>query len=351
MSLATCVSISLAFSLSDMIFISLFRKGINDLFAGCDEDNDFVIILTSLLTKSKSTKKKSKESSLKSFDEIKAIYTDYSRVFDLEKFQAKFLKLIRQWAHMVLPFPDLAKCGYGGVNVNRNENVGETEENTLSVEEDIDYGNANNGGMSEESSCEQEKASKPKKQPKNAEDAVFDGSDEISEAQPEMHALKRKRDSFGKKVKDPLDASIAYAAGLPSRTENRHSAVRSEEVMPKFYQKMESAQRLEWTSDDDGESSEDEVGDLTMSNVPERFNLQTESKPDVKSVQTSGQSSAPPKKRKKFTDEEDNAIMKGIDRFGVGKWAEIKSHFPMELRDRGTVQIKDRYRTLTKSAE
>ena len=257
---------------------------------------------------------------------------------------------------MTLPFPDLAKCGYGGVKDNKKENANETKK-SLHHEESIDYGNTNNDGMDEDSPREQQtsdKAPKLKRRIKNEVDAFFDGFDQSSEEQSEMHTLKRKRDSFGKKVKDPLEESIAYAAGLPQRKEklspkkNRRVAGGSVDVMPKIYQKMKSARQLEWASD--GESSDDEVDDLIMSQVPERFKLQTESKPDVRSVQTSGQSSGP-KKRKRFTDEEDNAIMKGIDRFGVGKWAEIKSHFPMELRDRGTVQIKDRYRTLAKSAE
>jgi hypothetical protein len=53
-------------------------------------------------------------------------------------------------------------------------------------------------------------------------------------------------------------------------------------------------------------------------------------------------------KRVKFTDSEDAAIRNGVDRFGVGRWADIKSYYDTDLADRTSVQIKDRWRTLNK---
>ncbi len=55
-------------------------------------------------------------------------------------------------------------------------------------------------------------------------------------------------------------------------------------------------------------------------------------------------------KRMKFTDSEDAAIRNGVERFGVGRWAGIKSYYHIDLADRTPVQIKDRWRTLTKCA-
>lgn len=54
------------------------------------------------------------------------------------------------------------------------------------------------------------------------------------------------------------------------------------------------------------------------------------------------------KKRKRFTEEEDGAIRLGVERFGAGNWLQIKSYYPMELSDRSTINIKDRWRTLNK---
>ena len=54
------------------------------------------------------------------------------------------------------------------------------------------------------------------------------------------------------------------------------------------------------------------------------------------------------KRRKKFTEEEDRAIKLGVERFGLGKWAKIKAYYSMSLGDRTSVQIKDRWRNLSK---
>ena len=54
------------------------------------------------------------------------------------------------------------------------------------------------------------------------------------------------------------------------------------------------------------------------------------------------------KKRKRFTEVEDGAIRLGVERFGAGNWLQIKSYYPMELSDRTTINIKDRWRTLNK---
>ena len=57
------------------------------------------------------------------------------------------------------------------------------------------------------------------------------------------------------------------------------------------------------------------------------------------------------KKRKRWTDEEKEAVRQGIAQYGVGRWALIKSDWAMELRDRTSVQIKDCYRTMLKRGE
>lgn len=57
------------------------------------------------------------------------------------------------------------------------------------------------------------------------------------------------------------------------------------------------------------------------------------------------------KKRKRWTDEEKDVVKQGIARYGVGRWAMIKSDWAMELRDRTSVQIKDCYRTMLKRGE
>ncbi|KAI8809728.1 hypothetical protein BJ742DRAFT_221896 [Cladochytrium replicatum] len=60
-------------------------------------------------------------------------------------------------------------------------------------------------------------------------------------------------------------------------------------------------------------------------------------------------SSKPRKMREFWTSEEDAALIAGVKRFGLGRWAQIKTLYAMELQRRGAVQIKDRWRNLTKN--
>lgn len=55
--------------------------------------------------------------------------------------------------------------------------------------------------------------------------------------------------------------------------------------------------------------------------------------------------------RRKFTDDESNAIKEGLSIYGRGKWAEIKRMAGSRLFDRSSVQIKDRYRSMVERGE
>ena len=57
------------------------------------------------------------------------------------------------------------------------------------------------------------------------------------------------------------------------------------------------------------------------------------------------------KKRKKWTEEETDALLEGYAKYGHGKWERIKSHSPEELKGRNGVQIKDKARTLYNRGE
>jgi len=335
-------------------------KAIHKHFAG-EEGSDYATTLRSLFDGSKTTRgKKVKDLKLKSFQEIKAIRTKYSKMFDLENFQQKYVKLIRRWVDTALPIPNLVKCGYGKtIEQDAEEEEEEVEEATTSDKENFEFEDARDEFS--QSSNENEPVRKPKKssqdsKPKsksrNEAQAFLDVPDnDDEETESKLNQLKRKRDSFGKKVKDPIDESVALAASLPVREKtssakkSRLAASGGRETMSKFYEKKKSAVQLKW-NDSDEETPSDADDELKMSKVPERLKAKEESKPAVKPIQVAA--SPRPGKRKRFTKEEDDAIMKGIERFGPGQWANIKSHHPMELKDRSTVQIKDRYRTLTK---
>jgi len=57
------------------------------------------------------------------------------------------------------------------------------------------------------------------------------------------------------------------------------------------------------------------------------------------------------KKRNPFTDSEKAAIKKGVEKFGIGQWSSVKSHYAIILRDRNTTQLKDAFRTMRRKGE
>jgi len=57
------------------------------------------------------------------------------------------------------------------------------------------------------------------------------------------------------------------------------------------------------------------------------------------------------KKRKRFTNEEKEAVKKGVEQYGPGDWKSIKQHYYGILHHRTPVQIKDCYRTMVKRGD
>ena len=57
------------------------------------------------------------------------------------------------------------------------------------------------------------------------------------------------------------------------------------------------------------------------------------------------------KKRKRFTNEEKEAVKKGVEQYGPGDWKSVKNHYLGILHHRTPVQIKDCFRTMVKRGE
>jgi len=51
--------------------------------------------------------------------------------------------------------------------------------------------------------------------------------------------------------------------------------------------------------------------------------------------------------RKKWTHEEEELVLAGVDDLGMGRWADIKKKYFIDS-DRTAVNIKDKHRNLTK---
>ena len=52
--------------------------------------------------------------------------------------------------------------------------------------------------------------------------------------------------------------------------------------------------------------------------------------------------------RKKWTTEEEESIVSGVEKFGIGRWAEIRDEYKNVFQNRSSVDIKDKYRNLQK---
>ena len=194
---------------------------------------------------------------------------------------------------------------------------------------------------------------------------------------PEVKELARARDNLREEVVDPLDDMRALAAtaqagpaGARAAAKKKAQAVaqkRNAELdgqTPNIYKKKKSSKQLQWTSDeesdsDDGDDDAEIKAGTTLSEVPNRPKIkkttppsqQKKAKPATQLLVHRERNSGGGLKRKKFTEEEKGAIKLGVQRFGFGKWAQIKEYYAEELKDRTSVNIKDCYRTMQRKGE
>ena len=331
----------------------LFSNEIEETF-GDDDDNKYAIILNSLLESSKKRSRSGRPGGLhlKSFDEIKEIYDANAQLFDLDRFQNKFLKLIRRWSEMVLPTPELAKFGYGSI---APPVVADNKENISSL---------GSAFATKASSNQQQQQKRRRNDPvENVEPEEEEDGDDEGEGETEKNVdrLRRTRGKFMKNVKDPLPSVVEKAKSARTHTARaRQVAAGSESTVstPNFRKKKKSAQQLAFTDSEDEDAddddnnddnnSEDEVEEkgVTLSEVPEKFKQKVSVAP--KKIVVSTKPTKSRGKRMKFTESEDAAIRSGVERFGAGRWADIKSYYHIDLADRTSVQIKDRWRTLNR---
>jgi len=347
--------------------IVAFDSAIEEQF-GDAEDNKYARILNDLLEVNKKINLPTRYGGLhlKSFSEIKNIYAAHAREFDLERFQYKFLQLIRRWTDLVLPVPELTKLNYGSTN-GSSDNITRKPMATVDNKENIhapgaDVGNTPSSFAASTSGRQQQRKSQKgdhRKPPPAAIDTSFENEvdddiessseEEKEETMDAKEVLKRKRKALMKNVKDPLDNCVEIAqsartrqkVGESSESEDESSSKGDKAVKtPSFRKQKKSAHQIKF------DSSDSEGEDMALSEVPAR-------------LKTAKHGYTPPeipvrrkfptvKKRVRFTEVEDRAIRNGVVKFKVGKWAEIKSHYAMELRNRDTGQIKDRWRTMTK---
>jgi len=283
------------------------------------------------------------------------------RLFDLARFQNTFLKLIRIWSGIVLPVAELTKLGYGSTTPAVST---QNKENISSLGSAFATRTTNQQREQKKSSIDQAGNDKPEEEEEEEKDVGDD--DSAGEKEDNLGRLKRTRVALMKNVEDPLDACVAKAKSARTRSTTRHVTAESESTVstPSFLKKKKSSYKIAFSDsdnedDDDNakgkaeetavemdelEDSAEEDEGVKLSKVPKRFKPNVDVAP--KKIAVSKATKPKQGKRKRFTDSEDAAIRNGVERFGAGKWSDIKSYYHIDLADRTTVQIKDRWRTL-----
>jgi Myb-like DNA-binding domain len=163
---------------------------------------------------------------------------------------------------------------------------------------------------------------------------------------PEQHTnvrktLNRKVKELMKNVKDPLDDCVATAQSTRAvhkvaQTEDDSSSEEGIKLPPLQQKKKKKAYQLKFNSPGESNNSEEE-GEGVACCALARYEHFKPSAIHVSQI-------ASPTKRNWFTDAEDEVIRKGVEEFGAGKWKLIKSKYAVELRNRNSGAIKDRWR-------
>mmetsp|Transcript_27390 Transcript_27390/g.58866 ORF Transcript_27390/g.58866 Transcript_27390/m.58866 type:complete len:568 (+) Transcript_27390:108-1811(+) len=287
---------------------------------------------------------------LKSLSKIKELVDDYPKMFDLMRFQHKFIKLIRRWSDLVLPVPKLCTV-YCSANAAGVESVTQKPmaASPLRKKQRVRAPAASPAASAD---------SRNRKRPPESIEPTFENgddlldsssADEAGEKGSARHNLRTKTKALMKNVNDPLDRCAAMATSARTRetvgktdSDDDSSNDGAKRVKtPSFRKKKKSTHKVVFDSDE----SEGEAA--ALSEVPARYKSPTK-RAARREICVSRKNSPPRRKRCPFTDEEKNAIIDGVKRFGVGKWAEIKSHPRYEdtLRNRTSVQLKDKWRTM-----
>jgi hypothetical protein len=200
------------------------------------------------------------------------------------------------------------------------------------------------------------------------DDPFFDAKTDLDNAkqpaktQAELEELRKDRAALNTKHgDDPLAASLNAAAGAQGAARKRkHDDVDDDdedgdinERDSKLLEKKRSATQLPFQDDDDDddEEEEDEPGNVTLSDLPNRARAKAKSPGRLAPDQGIFTPTGRVKQRRFWTEEETIAVKEGVRNHGTGKWAEIKSDHEYILRNRTSVQIKDKYRTMFNNKE
>mmetsp|Transcript_19206 Transcript_19206/g.29188 ORF Transcript_19206/g.29188 Transcript_19206/m.29188 type:complete len:237 (+) Transcript_19206:344-1054(+) len=148
-------------------------------------------------------------------------------------------------------------------------------------------------------------------------------------AEDEVARLENATLNLISKVEDPIEESLILAASAGAPEQVAKKAGR-EEGVGNLYKPKASSKRILF------EDSDEEDQRPILSNVPDKASLKSTRRP----IKSNDVLPLIRGRRRGFTDKEKTAIKLGVEKFGVGKWSQIKSYYSVELRDRTSVNIK-----------
>ena len=182
----------------------------------------------------------------------------------------------------------------------------------------------------------------------------------ISLESRQLDELRRGRADLNKNHgEDPLQATVAVAAGAKGKENKEEEPADNDEEEEKAAQKTKGKRKVLKKLEIVDQLEDDEEDDIQeasayLSQIPKRQKHSTTVTKDPSDVPPDdGIFDANMKvlKRLKWTEEEKTAVKQGVKECGVGKWREIKYQYGKILRNRTPVQIKDCWRTMTKNNE
>lgn len=291
---------------------SLFSEFISKLSG----DNNKNIELTSLFEDIES-------STLKSREEIESILSS-NDLYSLEILQQKFREFIHRWHNQNLPLPIFVQLDYKKITTKSHsfDAVSSDDAETLSFSSGVSRAS----GINNIDSRNEEKNILSDAKTITSTHC----SEEESEYQDAISSLKNSTSQLSAAVgEDPL-REIIEEMNPEKETTIQADPERPNHLQgntPEIYKLKRSAVAMEF-SDSDEESQE------IIKKIPVE-------KPAHKKIA----------KRRRFTQEEKDAIKEGVMKYGLGKWAKIKFENIEVLQNRTNVNIKDCYRTMMRKGE
>lgn len=186
-----------------------------------------------------------------------------------------------------------------------------------------------------------------------------DNAKQPAKTQAELEELRKDRAALNTKHgDDPLAETLTAAAGAQGVARKRHHDEVNEDGedgdrhlrdSSKLLEKKRSAIRLQFQDDiddDENDDEEDEPGNVTLSDLPNRAKAKAKSPARLAPDQGIFTPTGRVHQRRFWTEEETIALKEGVRTLGTGRWADIKSEHEYILRNRTSVQIKDKWRTM-----